>query len=108
MSTQPCRSARFRCVLRQCSLRAEPVLCHVDLSCCPPWFEQCVCRCKDSGSSFPILLNGRKDQPPYTGNAGVNAVVFLCFLSLCVHITVSSARTNSLLRSQTLASAGTP
>lgn len=76
------------------AISAKPALCHVDLSCCSPQFEQCACLCKHLGSGFPVLLTGRQDRPPYTGNAGVNAVMFLRFLSLCVHNMVSSARTN--------------
>lgn len=99
VSMQPCRSALFGCVLPQWSLRAKPAVCHVDLSCCAPWFEQCAYLCKDMSSGFPVLLIGREDLLPYTGNTGVNAVMFLRFLSLCVRLMVSSARTNSLCHS---------
>lgn len=44
--------------------------------------------------------NCEMGSDPYTGNTDVNAVKFLCFLPLRVHIKLSSARTNSLFHSQ--------
>lgn len=47
-----------------------------------------------------MLLTGRQAQRPYIRSAGVDAVMFLCFLPLYIHITVSSASTSSPFISQ--------
>lgn len=85
-------------VVRCPSAASEPSLLSATWVC--PALLLGACLCKDSGSSFPILLTGRRDHPPYRGKAGVNAVMFLHFLSPRVHVAVSSARTNSLFRSR--------
>lgn len=52
------------------------------------------------GQHLYMLLTGRQAQRPYIRSAGVDAVMFLCFLPLYIHITVSSASTNSPFISQ--------
>lgn len=52
------------------------------------------------GQHLYMLLTGRQAQRPYIRSAGVDAVMFLCFLPLCIHITVSSASTSSPFISQ--------